>query len=81
MTLSDITRMIVRPSITALDIEPGVGDEIDFLTPAETIVRGAMVTAKEYFCGEMNYFVNYTFEGYDGRLYETTGWVAGRDVL
>jgi len=75
-----ISQFVSRPSITALDIMPGVGDLIDFATPGGYTVRGAMVTAKEFFCREWNYFVEYTFEGYDGRLYNTTCWVAGKDV-
>jgi hypothetical protein len=66
---------------TATQRAPRVGTLIDFTTPGAYVVRGAMVTRKEHFCGEQNYFVEYTFQGDDGRLCGMTGWVAGKDVL
>ena len=68
-----------RPS-TVTKRAPRVGTLIDFSTPGAYVVRGAMVTAKEYFCGEWNVFVEYTITGYDGRLYGTSGWVALSEV-
>lgn len=58
----------------------GVGSVIDFQTPGSE-VYGALVTKKEFFCGTWNYFVKYTFETYDGRECEMTGWVAAGCVL
>lgn len=58
----------------------GAGSVIDFQTPGSE-VYGAVVTRKEFFLGEWNYFVRYTFEGYDGREHEMTGWVAQSAVL
>lgn len=58
----------------------GAGSVIDFQTPGED-VYGALVTRKEFFCGEWNYFVKYTYVAYDGRECEMTGWVAAGQVL
>lgn len=69
-----------RPGSTADRLLPSVGDEIDFATPG-TNVYGAMVTKKEYFSDQWHFFVKYTFQGYDGRLYANTGWVAQEAVL
>lgn len=81
MTLNDLTKIVFRPSITAANLLPGVGEEIAFRTPAGKTVDGAIVEGVEFFCGEWNVFVSYTFTGYDHREYATTGWVAMSEVL
>lgn len=66
------------PAVTRKHI--GAGSLIDFQTPGSE-VYGAVVLRKEFFCGEWNYFVKYTFESYDHRECEMTGWVAQSAVL
>lgn len=81
MTLSDITRLIVRPSITAWELLPDLGDAIDFLTPGGKTVYGATVTRIEEFCSTTNFFVEYEFTDYEGRVRPMSGWVALECVL
>lgn len=81
MTLNDIVALVRPQSITAANMLPEAGEEIDFRTPAGKVVEGAIVEGVEFFCGEWNVFVRYTFIGYDKRQHETTGWVPMSEVI
>lgn len=81
MTLNELKQKVFRPSITAWELMPELGDAIDFVTPGGKVVHGAMVTRIEEFCGTTNFFVEYTFIAYDGRECGMSGWVALEAVL
>ncbi len=81
MTLNEFLHTFIRPSTTAWELLPELGDAIDFTTPGNQTVYGAMVTRIEDFCGTTNFFVEYTFVGRDGREHPMSGWVALGDVL
>lgn len=81
MTLSDLTKLIIRPSITAWELTPELGDSIDFMTPGGKVVYGATVTRIEEFCNTINYFVEYEFTDYEGRVRPMSGWVTLECVL
>lgn len=76
MTLNEFLHTIVRPSTTAWELLPDLGDAIDFVTPGGKVVYGATVTRIEEFCGTTNFFVEYTFEDYQGCVRPMSGWVA-----
>ncbi len=67
---------LVSPSTTAWELLPELGDDIDFATPGGKTVYGATVTKIEEFCGTTNFYVEYEFTGYDGRVHPMYGWVA-----
>jgi len=81
MTLNEFLHTIVRPSITAWELTPELGDQIDFITPGGKVVYGATVTRIEEFCGTTNYFVEYEFIAYDFSVCAMSGWVALECVL
>lgn len=81
MSINQIVSHVLRPSISAWELLPDLGDEIDFVTPAGKIVQGATVTKIEEFCGTTNFFVEYTYIAYDGHERNTSGWVALEQVV
>jgi hypothetical protein len=79
MSINEIVHLIVRPSISALELLPEIGDQIDFETPGET-VYGATVIRIEDFCDTTNFLVEYSFLGRDKKYHDMTQWVALEDV-
>ncbi len=81
MTFNDIVQQFIKPSTTAWELLPELGDAIDFRTPGGANVYGVTVTRIEEFCGTTNFFVEYTFIGRDEREHPMSGWVALEAVL
>lgn len=80
MTFNDIVQQFIRPSTTTWELLPDLGDAIDFATPGGKVVYGATVTRIEEFCGTTNFFVEYEFTDYEGRVRPMSGWVALEQV-
>jgi hypothetical protein len=81
VTINDLTRIFVRPSILDADILPSAGDEIAFRCPSGLVIEGAMVTETDFFCGQYQFFVQYETTNCVGRFIEMTGWVAQEQVV
>lgn len=72
---------MLNPSIIDLPLLPSAGDEIAFVCPSGLVIEGALVIEVDFFCGQHQVFVRYEFIGYNGRAYETSGWVCMSEVL
>lgn len=81
MSINDLTRLIIRPSITATDLVPDRGDTIAFHCPSGLVIENAQVMAKDYFCGEPQLYVRYETQNCVGNWVRMSGWVGLSEVL